>query len=78
MPIMKNTTSKGLVMEENIKLMNKNVNDLTVGDALKINGAILAVMVAVPLTITAASAAKEKFTVWNTNRKLNKSENNEK
>lgn len=65
-------------MEENIKLMNKNVNDLTVGDALKINGAILAVMVAIPAAIVGVSAAKEKFTDWNTSRKLKKNENTEK
>lgn len=62
--------------EETVKLMNKNVNDLTVGDALKINGAILAVMVAIPLTITGVAAGKEKVASMLKQRKLNKQNEN--
>ena len=76
---MRTQKSKGLVMnEETVKLMNKNVNDLTVGDALKINGAILAVMVAIPLTITGVAAGKEKVASMLKQRKLNKQNENAK
>lgn len=59
-------------MDENTSLMNKNVNDLTVGDALKINLVILAAMAAIPVSVCAVVEVKERLTSWNTKRKLNK------
>lgn len=60
--------------ENQTKLMDKNVNDLTVGDALKINLVVVAVAVAIPGTFLAGAAIKDKFTNWNQKRKLNKIE----
>lgn len=54
---------------EKTNLMDKSVNDLTVGDAIKINLGILAVMAAIPMVYGGVTAAKNKFTAWKTGRK---------
>lgn len=55
-------------------LMNKNVNDLTVGDALKINLVVLAVMVAIPSALVAVGVVSEKVGAWKQARKNKKFE----
>ena len=53
-------------------LMNKNVNDLTVGDAIKINIGIMAVMAAIPVALYGVGYAKDQVTTWRMNRKNQK------
>jgi len=50
-------------------LMDTKVNDLTVGDTIKMNAVVVAVMVAIPLVIGVGVSAKEKFTNWRKSRK---------
>lgn len=57
-------------MDEDIKLMQKKVDDLTVGDALKINLGVMAICAAIPLAIVTASAARAKFADWRYERNL--------
>lgn len=59
-------------MDDNVKLMDKKVDDLTVGDAVKINLGIIAIMAAVPVTIGCVSAVKNHVTTWNHDRKIKK------
>lgn len=56
------------------KLLNKNVNDLTVGDALKINLVVLAVMVAIPSAVIACAVVTERVRIWKEARKNKKFE----
>lgn len=58
-------------MEETIStsLMQKKVDDLTVGDALKINGVIVAVTVAVMTGLVLVPAAWNRFDTWRMARK---------
>ena len=53
-------------------LMNKNVNDLTVGDAIKINIGIMAVMAAIPAALYGVGYAKDQVATWSMNRKNKK------
>lgn len=48
-------------MENNTKLMDKNVNDLTVGDAIKINVGAAAITVAILAAPSVVNAARRKF-----------------
>lgn len=54
-------------------LMQKNVNDLTVGDALKINLVVLATVVAVPAVLIVVGVVSEKVGAWKQTRKNKKS-----
>lgn len=56
-------------MDEKTKLMNKSLNDLTVGDAVKINVGLVAIAVAIPVTLAMAASFADKVSAWNTNRK---------
>lgn len=56
----------------NSSLMQKNVNDLTVGDAVKINLVILAVMAAIPLVGYGCAAAVERLSTFRRTRTENK------
>ena len=57
---------------ETISLMDKNVNDLTVADALKINFAVIAATAAIGAVFIGSAVTYEKFTTWNMNRKIKK------
>lgn len=55
-----------------VSLMQKNVNDITVGDALKINGVVLAVMVGIPAVLIGAVEVKNRVTNFRNKRKAGK------
>lgn len=60
--------------EDQTNLMQKNVNDLTVGDALKLNAGILAAMVVIPVAVVGVATAVDRVRDWNVSRQLRKSE----
>lgn len=49
--------------------MNKKAEDLTVGDALKINAIATGIMLGTFVMITGAPVAYDKVVRWNMNRK---------
>ena len=49
--------------EENVSVWNKNTNDLTVGDVVKVNVMIMAVAAAIPLTMAAGATVAEKVRI---------------
>jgi hypothetical protein len=56
-------------MEDQVSLMNKKAEDLTVGDALKINAIATGIMLGAFAVIVGAPVAVEKVSRWNRNRK---------
>lgn len=58
--------------ENNTGLMSKKADDLTVGEAIKLNLGVLAVFCAVPIVFAGGSVAVEKISNWRMNRKLEK------
>ena len=59
---------------EETTLMSKNLDDLTVGDALKINAIAAAIPLAAFAVIYAGATAYDKLSSWNWRRKNAKSE----
>lgn len=53
-------------------LMQKTPDELTVGDAIKLNLGTLAVMAAIPAVWLGGVAGVEKFKVWRKNRQIAK------
>lgn len=62
---------------EETTLMSKNLDDLTVGDALKINAIAAAIPLAAFAVIFAGATAYDKLSAWNWRRKYAKSEDPE-
>lgn len=73
-PYNENPTERIVMNENTTNLMNKNINDLTVKDALKINLAVVAVAVAVPTVISGVDIVKTKLMTWRENRKFAKAQ----
>jgi len=65
---------KGTIMDEEMTLWNKKAEDLTVGDALKINLVVIAAMAVIPVTIYGVGYGIDGIKRWNTNRKIKKFE----
>ena len=57
---------------ETTSLMNKKADELTVGEAIKLNLGVVAVFAAVPLAVAGGAAAYDKFTDWRIRRKIEK------
>jgi hypothetical protein len=62
--------------ENKTSLMDKNVNDLTVGDALKINLAVVGACVAVPFVIYGVTTVTDKVNAVRAQRKATRAEKN--
>jgi hypothetical protein len=62
---------KGNVMDEIVTtpLMQKNVNDLTVGDTLKLTLVITVAMAAIPVGVAVVGTAWQRIAAFRANRK---------
>lgn len=56
---------------ENVSLWNTPVNEMTVGDALKLNGTVLAAMASVVVVAVGVGVVSEKIGNWR-NRRSNR------
>lgn len=63
--------------ENSTNLWNKNVNDMTVGDAVKLNGYILGATCALGALWIGSVTAVDKLGSWRQSRKDRKNETNE-
>lgn len=57
-------------------LWSTKVEDMTVGDAFKINGVVMAVMASIPVAFLIGGAVKSKISTFRQNRKDAKLEKN--
>lgn len=63
-------------MENDTKLMDKSINDLTVGDAIKVNVGAVAITVAILAVPSIVDAARKKFNDVRAHHQMKKLEKN--